>query len=80
MVQYRTGLGDADVSPTTAPLDVADRATLVGKYMYRPGPRDHFTIEVRRDLLGRDQLTIERAGVPSAKITQLTVADPNVIR
>ena len=107
VVQYLTGLGDADVSPTTVPLDVADRATLVGKYPYGPGSRDHFTIEVRRDMLGRDQLTIERTGAPSrqnlyhvgnlvffptgvpsakiafakdgGKITQLTVADPNVM-
>ena len=107
VAQYLTGLGDADVSPTTVPLDVADRATLVGKYTYGPGPRDHFTIEVRRDMLGREQLTIERTGAPSrqnlyhvgnlvffptgvpsakiafakdgAKVTQLTVADPNVM-
>ncbi|HUU35941.1 MAG TPA: hypothetical protein VMW48_17875, partial [Vicinamibacterales bacterium] len=62
VVQYLTGLGDADVSPTTAPLDAADRDALVGKYTYGAGPRDHFTIEVRRDMLGRDQLTIEREG------------------
>lgn len=106
-VEYLTGLGDADVSPPTVPLNVADRATLVGKYPYGPGSRDHFTIEVRRDMLGRDQLTIERTGAPSrqnlyhvgnlvffptgvpsakiafakdgARITQLTVADPNVM-
>ncbi|MGE0816279.1 MAG: hypothetical protein AB7O93_23260, partial [Vicinamibacterales bacterium] len=65
VVQYLTGLGDADVSPTTAPLDAADRDALVGTYTYGPGPRDHFTIEVRRDMLGRDQLTIERTGAPS---------------
>ena len=84
-----------------------DRDALVGKYTYGSGPRDYFTIEVRRDMLGREQLTIERAGAPSrqnlyhvgnlvffptgvpsakiafaregAKITQLTVADPNVM-
>jgi hypothetical protein len=107
VVQYLTGLGDADVSPTTMPLATADRDTLVGKYTYGSGPRDHFTIEVRRDMLGRDQLVIERPGAPSrqnlyhvgnlvffptgvpsakiafaregAKVTQLTVADPNVM-
>lgn len=107
VVQYLTGLGDADVSPATVPLDAGDRDALVGKYTYGAGPRDHFTIEVRRDLLGRDQLTIERSGAPSrqnlyhvgslvffptgvpsvkiafgkdgAKVTQLTVADPNVM-
>ena len=107
VVQYLTALGDADVSPTTMPLATPDRDALVGKYTYGSGPRDHFTIEVRRDMLGRDQLVIERPGAPSrqnlyhvgnlvffptgvpsakiafaregAKITQLTVADPNVM-
>jgi len=107
VVQYLTTLGDADIQPTTSPLATPDRDQLVGKYTYGSGPRDYFTIEVRRDMLGRDQLTIERPGAPSrsnlyhagnlvffptgvpsvkiafakegAKITQLTVADPNVM-
>jgi hypothetical protein len=107
VVQYLTSVGDADVQPTTVPLAAPDRDALVGKYTYGSGPRDYFTIEVRRDMLGRDQLVIERPGAPSrlnlyhlgnlvffptgvpsakiafakeaAKITQLTVADPNVM-
>jgi hypothetical protein len=107
VVQYLTAVGDADVPPATLPLAVPERDALVGKYTYGSGPRDYFTIEVRRDMLGRDQLTIERSGAPSrqnlyhvgnlvffptgvpsakiafakegAKITQLTVADPNVM-
>ena len=107
VVQYLTTVGDADVQPATSPLPTADRDALVGKYTYGTGPRDSFTVEVRRDMLGRDQLTLERPGAPSrsnlyhagnlvffptgvpsvkiafakqgAKITQLTVADPNVI-
>jgi hypothetical protein len=95
------------VQATTVPLATADRDALVGKYTYGAGPRDYFTVETRRDMLGRDQLTLERAGAPSrqnlnhagnlvffptgvpsvkiafakdaAKITQLTVADPNVM-
>jgi hypothetical protein len=47
------------------PLAVPDRDALVGKYTYGSGPRDCFTIEVRRDMLGREQLTIERPGAPS---------------
>ena len=107
VVQYLTAVGDADVPPTTLPLAAPDRDALVGKYTYGSGPRDSFTVEVRRDMLGRDQLVIERPGAPSrqnlyhlgnlvffptgvpsakiafaregAKITQLTVADPNVM-
>ena len=107
VVQYLTAVGDADVSPPTSPLPTPDRDALVGKYTYGSGPRDYFTIEVRTDMLKREQLTIERSGAPSrqnlyhvgnlvffptgvpsakiafgregAKITQLTVADPNVM-
>jgi hypothetical protein len=107
VVQYLTAVGDADVPPPTVPLATPDRDALQGKYTYGSGPRDHFTIQVRTDLLKREQLTIERAGAPSrqnlfhvgnlvffptgvpsakiafaregAKITQLTVADPNVM-
>jgi hypothetical protein len=107
VVQYLTAVGDADVQPPTLPLAAADRDALVGKYTYGAGPRDSFTIEARRDMLGRDQLTIERPGAPSrqnlyhlgdlvffptgvhsvkiafaregAKITQLTIADPEVM-
>ena len=107
VVQYLTAVGDADVAPATLPLAAPDRDAIVGKYTYGSGPRDYFTIEVRRDMLGRDQLVIERPGAPArqnlyhlgnhvffptgvpstkiafaregAKITQLTVADPNVM-
>jgi hypothetical protein len=107
VVQYLTAVGEADVPPATSPLAVPDRDALVGKYTYGPGPRDYFTIQVRRDMSGRDQLMIERTGAPSrqnlyhvgnlvffptgvpstkiafaregARITQLTVADPNVM-
>lgn len=107
VVQYLTAVGDADVPTTTVPLAAPDREALVGKYTYGSGPRDYFTIEVRRDMQGRDNLVIERPGAPSRqnlyhlgnlvffptgvpsakiafakdgeKITQLTVADPNVM-
>lgn len=107
VVQYLAAVGDADVTPATVPLAALDRDALVGKYTYGSGPRDYFTVEVRRDMLKREQLMIERpggsgrhnlyhlgnlvffpTGVPSAKIafaregatiTQLTVADPNVM-
>ncbi len=107
VVQYLMMVGDADVALTTMPLDAAERDPLAGRYTYGAGPRDYFTVDVRRDLQGRDQLTIERpggsgrqnlfhvgalvffpTGVPSvkiafaregAKITQLTVANPDVM-
>lgn len=102
VVQYLAGLGDADTPTPTQPLDAADRDALVGKYVYGPGPRDYFTIDVQQDRLGIDRpngparrglghlgnLVFFPTGVPTAKIafareggkiTQLTVADPNVM-
>ncbi len=55
VVQYLTGLGDADIPMATQPLAPADRDALVGKYVYGPGPRDFFTIDVQQDRLGLDR-------------------------
>jgi hypothetical protein len=107
VVQYLTAVGDADVQPATVALGVSERDALVGKYTYGAGPRDYFTVEVRVDMLKREQLVIERPGAPSrhnlyhtgnlvffptgvpsariafaregAKITQFTIADPDVM-
>jgi hypothetical protein len=62
VVEYLTAVGDADVQPTIVPLEARDRDALVAKYTYGPGPRDYFTVEVRRDMSGREQLMIERPG------------------
>jgi hypothetical protein len=106
VVQYLAGLGDADTPTPTQPLDQADVDALVGKYVYGPGPRDYFIVDLQKPMLG-SALGIDRpngparrglghlgnlvffpTGVPSAKIafareggkvTQLTLADPNVM-
>ena len=102
VVQYLTGLGDADTPYPTQALETADRDAVVGKYVYGPGPRDSFTIDLdqqqrlgierpgasRRNLMHTGNLVFFPTGVPSAKIafarengkvTQLTLADPNVM-
>ncbi len=102
VVQFLTGVGDADTPLPTQPLAAADRDALVGKYVYGAGARDFFTIDVQQDRLGIDRpngparrflmhtghLVFFPSGVPTAKIafareggkvTQLTVADPNVM-
>lgn len=109
VVQYLAALGDADTPYPSQPLEPADRDALVGKYVYGPGPRDFFTIDLQQDLFDRRvvALGIDRpnspsrrglghignlvffpTGVPNAKIafarengkvTQLTLADPNVM-
>jgi len=55
VVQYLAALGDADTPLPTQPLTAADRDALVGKYVYGPGPRDFFTIDVQQDRLGIDR-------------------------
>jgi hypothetical protein len=102
VVQYLATLGDADTPIATQPLSPADRDGLAGKYVYGPGPRDYFTIDVQQERLGIDRpnsparrglghlgnLVFFPTGVPTAKIafarksgrvTQLTLADPNVM-
>ena len=102
VVEYLASLGDADVPTPTQPLEPADRNALVGKYVYGPGERDYFIIDVQQDRLGIDRpngptrrflmhtgnLVFFPSGVPTAKIafarengaiTQLTLADPNVM-
>jgi hypothetical protein len=82
VVQYLTTLGDADIPLPTQALSPADRDGLVGKYVYGPGPRDFFTIDVQQDRLGIDRpngparrllmhignLVFFPSGVPTAKI------------
>ena len=68
VVEYLKGLGDADTPTTTQPLAPADRDALVGNYVYGPGPRDYFTIDVQRDVF-RDgsSLGIDRPSGPSRR-------------
>ena len=82
VVEYLKGVGDADVPTATQPIAPADRDALVGKYVYGPGPRDYFTVDVQRDFLGIDRpsgpsrrgllhignLVFFPVGVPSVKI------------
>lgn len=83
VVEYLKGLGDADSPTPTQPLAPADRDALVGKYVYGPGPRDYFTVDVQRDVLGIDRpaaptrrfllhtgnLVFFPSGAPSVKIS-----------
>jgi hypothetical protein len=82
VVQYLSGVGDADIPLATEPLSPADRDALVGKYVYGAGTRDYFTIDVQQDRLGIDRpsgparrflmhtgnLVFFPSGVPTAKI------------
>jgi hypothetical protein len=82
VVSYLTSLGDADIPAPTQPLDAADRDALVGKYVYGPGPRDYFIVDVRQDRIAIDRpggagrhnmmhsgnLVFFPVGVPSTKI------------
>jgi hypothetical protein len=82
VVAYLKQLGDADQPTPTQPLAPADRDALAGKYVYGPGPRDHFTVDIQRDQLGIDRpsgparrllihtgsLVFFPSGVPTVKI------------
>ncbi|HEX6163192.1 MAG TPA: hypothetical protein VFZ31_07495 [Vicinamibacterales bacterium] len=82
VVQYLATLGDADTPTPVQPLAPADRDALAGKYVYGPGPRDHFIVDVQQDRLGIDRpnsparrfllhtgnLVFFPTGVPTAKI------------
>lgn len=82
VVQYLVAIGDADTSLPTQLLAPADRDALVGKYVYGPGPRDFFTVDVQQDRLGIDRpnsparrflmhtgnLVFFPTGVPAVKI------------
>jgi hypothetical protein len=100
VVTYLESLGDADRRPASQPLDPADRDLVAGRYVFGPGSRDHFTVDVRNDQLGIERpgatrrflihtggLVFFPSGVPSVriafareggKVTQLTIADPEV--
>lgn len=102
VVEYLKSIGDADTPLASSAIEPADRDALAGKYVYGPGPRDYFTVDVQRDQLGIDRpsgparrglihtgnLVFFPTGVPTVKIafvrasdkvTQLTVADPEVM-
>lgn len=82
VLQYLTTLGDADTPMPSTALAPADRDALAGKYVYGPGPRDYFTIDVQQERLGIDRpggparrglghignLVFFPVGVPTAKI------------
>jgi hypothetical protein len=82
VVQYLTQVGGADGRIPTQPLAPADRDALVGRYVFGPGPRDYFNVDVDRDQLGIDRpsnparrfllhagnLVFFPSGVPSVKI------------
>ena len=57
VAKFLESLGDAGRRTPTQPLDASDRDAVTGKYVFGPGPRDHFVVDVRNDLLG-----IERPG------------------
>ncbi|HJU43479.1 MAG TPA: hypothetical protein VJ691_11715 [Vicinamibacterales bacterium] len=88
VVEYLKGLGDADIPLTSTSIEPAQRDALVGKYVYGPGPRDYFVIDVQRDQLGIQRplaptrqllhhtgnLAFFPTGAPSVKIVFVTEA------
>ncbi len=100
VLKFLESLGDAGRRTASQPLDAADRNAVVGKYVFGPGPRDHFVVDVRNDALGIERPGATRRGLghtgglvffpvgaaavkiafarDGERVTQLTVADPEV--
>ena len=68
VVEYLKGIGDADNPLPSTEIAAADRDALAGKYVYGPGPRDYFTVDVVFDRFSqRDVLGIDRPSGPSRR-------------
>jgi hypothetical protein len=61
VVKYLESVGGADVGPSTQPLTASDRDAVVGRYVFGPGPRDRFDVDVRTDADPDVVLTAQRA-------------------
>jgi hypothetical protein len=81
VAKYLESVGDADRRPASQALEPADRDAVVGEYVFGPGPRDRFVIDVRNDQLGIERPSATRrflihigalvffpSGVPSVKV------------
>jgi hypothetical protein len=82
VVAFLESAGGADIKPVPAPLDAADRDALAGRYLFGPGARDLFDVDVRNNQLGVQRPGATRrvlihlgagvffpSGVPSVKIS-----------
>jgi hypothetical protein len=63
VVQYLAALGDSDIAVPTQPLEPSDRDAILGNYVYGPGPRDFFTIDMRANGVG-----VERPNGPGRHV------------
>ncbi len=82
VLEYLKSIGDADIPLPSTAVAPADRDALVGNYVYGPGSRDYFSVDVQRDQLGIDRpagparrflihtgnLVFYPSGVPTVKI------------
>lgn len=69
VVQYLASVGDADTPTATQPLEFADRDALVGRYVFGPGPRDFFTIDLQPDPFDKTRMNlgIDRPNGPARR-------------
>jgi hypothetical protein len=81
VVEYLKGLGDADIPLPSTPIAPAERDALVGKYVYGPGPRDYFVIDLQPGQLTRDEKPTQFLGInrPSAPSRRLLIHTGNLV-
>jgi hypothetical protein len=81
VAKFLESVGDADRRLPTEALDAADRDGVIGRYVFGPGPRDWFDVNVQNNQLGIERpggtrrslfhtggLVFFPTGVPSVKI------------
>jgi hypothetical protein len=81
VVEYLKGLGDADIPLPSTPIAAAERDALVGKYVFGPGPRDYFVIDLQPGQLTRDEKPAQFLGInrPSAPARRLLNHTGNLV-
>lgn len=63
VAKFLSALGDAGMALPTQPLSTEDRNSVVGKYVFGPGERDYFEVDVVKEQLG-----ILRPGAPARRL------------
>ena len=81
VVEYLKGLGDADIPLPSTPIAPAERDALVGKYVYGPGPRDHFVVDLQPGQLTRDEKPVQFLGInrPSGPSRRMLIHTGNLV-
>ena len=81
VVEYLKGLGDADIPLPSTPIAPSERDALLGKYVYGPGPRDYFVVDLQPGQLTRDEKPVQFLGInrPSGPSRRMLIHTGNLV-